>query len=202
MKPLPYDYDALEPHIGVRTLQFHYDKHHHGYMKKLKAAIEDTPQQDQTLERIVLESEGDVFNNAAQLWNHDFYWESLTPNGGGRPGQILADAIKDRFGDFDSFQKRLKKAATGQFGSGWAWLVVGTDGKLQVMSTPDAENPQRSGLTPLLTIDVWEHAYYLDYQNERDTYVDRVLGHLINWKFAEDNFQSARQRESAERKAG
>jgi len=202
LKPLPYDYDALEPHISARTMQFHYDKHHQGYMKKLKAATEGTPQQDKSLERIILDSDGAVFNSAAQVWNHDFYWQSLSPNGGGKPGEMLADAIKDQFGDFDSFQERLKAAATGQFGSGWAWLVVGSDGKLQVTSTSDADNPLRSGQTPLLTIDVWEHAYYLDYQNERGTYVDKLLDHLVNWQFAEDNFRSAGRQESPRRATG
>lgn len=201
MKPLPYDYSALEPHISARTLEFHYDKHHKGYMKKLKAAIEGTPREDQTLEKIILDSEGSVFNSAAQVWNHDFYWESLSPDGGGKPGELLADAIKDQFGDFDSFQDRLKTASTGQFGSGWAWLVVGLDGKLQITSTSDAGNPMQSRLTPLLTIDVWEHAYYLDYQNERGTYIDRVLDHLINWQFAEENFKAVGDEERA-RKAG
>lgn len=188
MKPLPYDYDALEPHISARTLKFHYDKHHHGYMKKLENAIGDSPQADLSLEEIIVKSDGGVFNSAAQVWNHDFYWRSMMPNGGGSPGSALQAAINKQFGDVGSFLKRMKDAATGQFGSGWAWLVADAQGKLQVTSTSDAQNPLQQGLTPLLTIDVWEHAYYLDVQNNRGAYVDKVLAELINWDFASANF--------------
>lgn len=191
MKPLPYDYNALEPHISARTLEFHYDKHHHGYMKKLRKAIEDTPMADQTLEEIVLRSDGGVFNSAAQVWNHDFYWRSMTPNGGGTPDAALKGALERHFGSIESFLSRMKDAATGQFGSGWAWLVADSEGDLKVVSTSDAKNPLQQGLTPLLTIDVWEHAYYLDTQNDRGAYVDRVLAELINWDFAAENYQQA-----------
>jgi len=191
MKPLPYDYDALEPHISARTLHFHYDKHHHGYMNKLKKAIQDTPLADQTLEEIILRSEGGVFNSAAQVWNHDFYWRSMTPNGGNTPGADIKGALEKNFGDVEKFLTRMKDAATGQFGSGWAWLVSNSDGDLQVVSTSDAKNPLQQGLTPLLTIDVWEHAYYLDTQNDRGGYVDKVLAELINWDFAAENFKKA-----------
>ncbi|NNE61860.1 MAG: superoxide dismutase [Woeseia sp.] len=189
MKPLPYDYGALEPHISARTLQFHYDKHHQGYMNKLKSAIQDTPQADQSLEEIIVRADGGVFNSAAQVWNHDFYWRSMMPNGGGTPGSGLKKAIDNHFGGVESFLKRMKDAATGQFGSGWAWLVADNEGDLKVMSTSDAKNPLQQGLTPLLTIDVWEHAYYLDTQNDRGGYVDKVLAELINWDFAEANLE-------------
>lgn len=202
MKPLPYDYDALEPHISARTLQFHYDKHHTGYLAKLKKAIKDSPLADKSLEDIMLESDGGVFNSAAQVWNHDFYWRSLSPNGGGRPGTALAKAINTSFGDFDTFRDKLKAAAVGEFGSGWAWLVATADGKVDVTSTHDADNPLTSGQTPLLTIDVWEHAYYLDVQNDRGAYVDRVLDELLDWQFAEGNFSGMRARPTDARKAG
>lgn len=201
MKPLPYDYDALEPHIGARTLEFHYDKHHSGYMKKLKAAVADTPLADRSLEAIILESDGGVFNSAAQVWNHDFYWRSLSPDGGGTPGDDLHKALKEQFGDFDTFRNKLKSAAVGEFGSGWAWLVVDTDGKLAVTSTHDADNPLTSSQTPLLTIDVWEHAYYLDVQNDRGEYVDRVLDDLLNWDFAERNLKAVREQAADARRA-
>lgn len=202
MTPLPYDYDALEPHIGARTLEFHYDKHHKGYMKKLEAGVKDSPLADKSLEQIVLESEGGVFNSAAQVWNHDFYWRSMSPDGGGKPGDYLGKALKEQFGDVKSFRDQLKKAAVGEFGSGWAWLVATSDGKLAVTSTHDADNPLTSNQTPLLTIDVWEHAYYLDVQNDRGEYVDRVLDELLNWEFAEQNLKAVREQASGTRKAG
>lgn len=190
MKPLPYDYNALEPHISERTLKFHYDKHHAGYMKKLKGHIEGTPQASESLEQLIEKADGGVFNTAAQVWNHDFYWSSLSPDGGGKPGSGLAKALDEHFGGTDKFLAEMKKAATGHFGSGWAWLVGTEDGKLAVTSTHDADNPIRHGQVPLLTIDVWEHAYYLDTQNDRGEYVDRVLDKLINWQFAEDNYNA------------
>lgn len=191
MQKLPYDYAALEPHISEQTLRFHYDKHHAGYMKKLKAAIGDTPEAEHSLERLVKESSGSTFNLAAQVWNHDFYWRSLSPDGGGEPQGELATAVNDAFGSFDSLRSSLKEAAAGHFGSGWAWLVAGTDGRLQVTSTHDADNPIRYEQTPLLTIDVWEHAYYLDVKNDRGKYLDRVLDNLLNWKFAAENYTDA-----------
>jgi len=193
MKKLPYDYDALEPHISARTLKFHYDKHHAGYMKKLEAAIGDTPQAEHSLERIVVESSGGVFNLAAQVLNLDFYWSSLSPDGGGEPTGELATAIDDAFGSLDNLRGLLKEAASGHFGSGWAWLVASESGELQVTSTHDADNPLRYKQTPLLTIDVWEHAYYLDVQNDRGEYLDRVLHKLLNWQFAADNFAAVRE---------
>ena len=184
MKPLPYDYAALEPHISARTLRFHYDKHHSGYLSKL----------------LVTGSSGAVFNAAAQVWNHDFYWQSLKADGGGEPDGALLQRIVDTFGSFADFRERLKNAATGHFGSGWAWLVLAADDELKVISTHDADNPLCSGMTPLLTIDVWEHAYYLDTQNDRGAYVDAVLDNLLNWEFAGQNFSAATATGKAARK--
>jgi len=202
MKPLPYDYDALEPHISARTLEFHYDKHHKGYMKKLEAGIKDSPLADKSLVEIIRKADGGDFNNAAQVWNHDFYWRSLSPDGGGQPGERLAGALTRDFGDVDTFLDKLKKAAVGEFGSGWAWLVVKPSGELDVCSTTDAENPLTGDDTPLLTIDVWEHAYYLDVQNDRGEYVDRVLNELLNWSFAEENLKAFEESHKQSRKAG
>ncbi len=201
MKPLPYDYDALEPHISARTLEFHYDKHHKGYMSKLEKAIKDDPLADKSLEDIIRHAKGGTFNSAAQVWNHDFYWRSLSPDGGGQPGEYLGKALEQSFGDTASFRERLKKAAVGEFGSGWAWLVVTPSGKLDVVSTHDAANPLTGDDTPLLTIDVWEHAYYLDTQNDRGEYVDRVINELLNWQFAEENLRAFADSRSETRKA-
>ncbi|ANO50258.1 superoxide dismutase [Woeseia oceani] len=193
MKPLPYAYDALQPHISEQTVKFHYDKHHTGYMTKLQGQLAGTPDEQKSLQEIVETSSGGVFNLAAQIWNHDFYWQSLTPNGGGAPGGELAEMIAAEFGDFATMRGKLKDEALGHFGSGWAWLVLGKDNKLQICSTHDADNPLRAGATPLLTVDVWEHAYYLDTQNDRGGYLDRVLDNLLNWQFAEDNLSAARK---------
>lgn len=190
---LPYALDALEPHISRRTLEFHYGKHHQGYVNKLNAAIASTDYAGDSLERIVIEahraSDKAVFNNAAQVWNHAFLWNSMTPDGPIEPSGPLADVIKENFGDLDGFRANFRKSALGQFGSGWTWLVASSNG-LDIVSTGNAETPITSGLTPLLTLDVWEHAYYLDYQNQRDAYVDTYLNKLINWAFAEENFSA------------
>jgi superoxide dismutase, Fe-Mn family len=185
---LPYDYSALAPHISARTLEFHYDKHHRGYMSKLEGLIADSPLGAATLEEIVLESDGGVFNNAAQVWNHTFYWRSMKPNGGGAPGGALAKRIEQDLGGIEGFKKAFAASAAGHFGSGWTWLVKTSDGALDVISTKDADNPLRGGLTPLLTLDVWEHAYYLDYQNLRPKYIEAFIDHLLDWQFAEKNF--------------
>ena len=191
LAPLPWAPDALEPHIGRRTVELHYGKHHRGYLDKLRAAIEGKPEAEQDLEQLVRTSQGHVFNMAAQVWNHDFYWRSLTPDGGGKPeGELLARIERD-FGSFAACRERLAEVATGHFGSGYAWLAAGRDGRLRVLATHDAENPLGGGLSPLLTIDVWEHAYYLDVQNERDRYVDAVLDHLLDWEFAAQNLGRA-----------
>ena len=184
---LPYASDALEPHISARTLSFHHGKHHAGYVKKLNAAIEGTPDADKSLEDLVRSSVGGVFNNAAQHYNHSFYWQSLSPNGGGAPTGELAAAINSTFGSFDAFKEAFTKEAGTHFGSGWAWLVKDADGKLGVISTHDAGCPLAEGLTPLLTCDVWEHAYYLDYQNARPSYLEHYW-ELVNWDFAAKNY--------------
>ena len=192
---LPYAIDALEPHVSAETLKFHHGKHHKGYVDKLNAAIPGTRYEDQSLELIVTQSSeaGDtaVFNNAAQVWNHTFLWHSMAPGGGGDPSGPLAKAINDRFGDSSGFREAFKKSARGQFGSGWTWLVR-TAGGIDITSTGNAETPLTDGVTPLLTLDVWEHAYYLDYQNKRADYVDAFLANLINWEFAEHNFEANR----------
>ena len=190
---LPYPADALEPHISARTLEFHHGKHHKAYVDKLNAAIAGTPYDDQSVEEIIAAaheaSDAGVFNNAAQAWNHTFLWHSMAPNGRDEPTGPLADAINKRFGDLQGFQTAFKTAAMGQFGSGWTWLVVSADG-LDIVSTGNAATPLTDGVVPLLTLDVWEHAYYLDYQNKRDAYVDTFLGNLINWEFAERNLEA------------
>ena len=192
---LPYAPDALEPHVSARTLEFHHGKHHKAYVDKLNAAIAGTDYDGQTLEDIIADAhkaaDTGVFNNAAQAWNHTFLWHSMSPDGGGQPEGALAEAIKTRFGGFDAFRERFKAAALVQFGSGWAWLVR-NGGVLDIISTGNAETPLTDDLTPLLTLDVWEHAYYLDYQNRRDAYIDAFLGELINWDFAGQNYEADR----------
>lgn len=192
---LPYATDALEPHVSAKTLEFHHGKHHKSYVDKLNAAIVGTANEGQTLETIIMRAHeaGDtaVFNNAAQAWNHSFLWHSMSPDGSGEPSGELADAINVRFGNLEKFQAEFKAAALGRFGSGWAWLVRSADG-LDIVSTGNADTPLTGGATPLLTLDVWEHAYYLDYQNKRDAYIDAFLGELINWDFAAQNYEAER----------
>ncbi|WP_417448882.1 superoxide dismutase [Kordiimonas sp.] len=193
---LPYAQDALEPHISAETLGFHHGKHHNAYVTNLNGLVEGTEFEGKSLEQIMIATAGKsdkagIFNNAAQVWNHTFYWHSMSPNGGGEPTGELAEKIKADFGSFSDFVDAFKKAGATQFGSGWAWLVVGKDGKLDVVKTPNAECPLTDGLKPLLTMDVWEHAYYLDYQNRRPDYIDTFLGKLVNWQFAATNYSAA-----------
>ena len=183
---LPYAKDALAPHISSETLDFHYGKHHAGYVTKLNAAIEGTEFENASLEDIIMKSQGGVFNNAAQIWNHTFYWNSLSPNGGGEPSGALADAINASFGSFEAFKKEFTAKAGTLFGSGWAWLVKNKEGKLEIVQTANAGCPLTDGLVPLLTCDVWEHAYYIDYRNARPKYVDAFWS-LVNWDFAASN---------------
>jgi len=184
---LPYGRDALAPHISEETLNYHYGKHHQGYVNKLNAAVEaDASLQGKSLEDLVTSTSGGVFNNAAQVWNHTFYWNSMSPNGGGAPTGAIADAINAAFGSFDDFKAAFSKAAGGQFGSGWAWLVKDADGNLSIVTTSNAGNPLTDGLTPVLTCDVWEHAYYIDYRNSRPNYVNAWWS-LVNWDFANAN---------------
>lgn len=184
---LPYAQDALAPHISAETISFHYGKHHAGYVKKLNAAIDGTEHADKSLEELIAVG-GNLFNNAAQVWNHTFYWNSMSPSGGGAPEGALADAINAAFGSYDEFKAAFAKAAGGQFGSGWAWLVKNADGSLAIVTTGNAETPiTNDGVTPLLTCDVWEHAYYVDYRNSRGGYVE-AWWNLVNWDFAAKNF--------------
>jgi len=188
LDPLPYAKNALAPHLTEETLSFHYDKHHTAYLNNLKGLLEGKPEADKSLEEIVKTSSGGVFNNAAQVWNHTFYWNSMKPAGGGEPSGALADAIKRDFGSFADFKKQFAEAAVKQFGSGWAWLVKEGD-KLKITTTGNAETPITKGATALITCDVWEHAYYIDYRNLRAKYVDTFLEKLVNWDFAAANFK-------------
>jgi len=182
---LPWAQDALAPHISAETLEYHYGKHHAAYVKNLNAAIEGTDLASKSLEDII-KAGGATFNNAAQVWNHTFYWNSMKPQGGGEPSGKVADAINGAFGSYANFREEFSKAAATQFGSGWAWLVA--DGsKLEVVKTPNAETPLTTSKKPLLTIDVWEHAYYIDFRNARPTYIATFLDHLVNWDFVAKN---------------
>ena len=191
LPPLPYAHNALEPHISANTLSFHYDKHHQAYVTNLNNLLKDSDLAKHSLEEIIMKTAGDsskagIFNNAAQVWNHTFYWNSMKPNGGGEPKGALAQKITKDFGGYDKFKEAFKTAGATQFGSGWAWLVS-DKGTLKVTKTPNADLPMAHGQTALLTMDVWEHAYYLDYQNRRPDYITTFLDKLVNWDFAEAN---------------
>jgi superoxide dismutase, Fe-Mn family len=179
---LPYALDALAPHISKETLEYHYGKHHNTYVTNLNKLVNDTPFASQSLESIVQESSGGMFNNAAQTWNHTFYWHCLSPQGGGQPEGELADAINKEFGSFEAFQEQFTQTAITTFGSGWAWLVKDTEKKLKIVSTSNAGCPLTTQFTPLLTCDVWEHAYYIDYRNARPEYL-KAFWALVNWDF-------------------
>lgn len=184
---LPYAQDALQPHISAETLEYHYGKHHQAYVTNLNNLIKGTEFEAMSLEDIILKSAGGIFNNAAQVWNHTFYWNCLSPNGGGAPTGALADAINAKWGSFEAFKDAFSKAAVGTFGSGWAWLVKNTAGQLEIVSTSNAATPMTNGQTALMTCDVWEHAYYVDYRNARPKYVE-AFWNLVNWKFVAANF--------------
>lgn len=185
---LPYAQDALEPHISAETLSFHYGKHHKSYVDKLNGMAEGTPLADKSLEEVVRESEGGVFNNAAQIWNHSFYWNCLSPNGGGEATGAVAEAIDAAFGSFEAFREAFTDSATGNFGSSWTWLVKNADGSVAIVNTSNAETPLTdSTVTPLLTVDLWEHAYYIDYRNARPKYMEAFWA-LVNWEFVNANF--------------
>ena len=188
LPPLPYDKNALAPHITAETLEFHHGKHHNAYVTNLNKLLEGKPEAEKSLEDVIMNSDGGVFNNAAQIWNHTFYWNSMKPNGGGQPTGELADAINRDFGSFDKFKEAFTAAATTQFGSGWAWLVL-DKGKLMVTKTGNADLPMKHGQKALLTIDVWEHAYYIDFRNLRPKYIETFLTHLVNWDFALANLK-------------
>lgn len=188
VEALPYAKDALAPAMSEETLNFHYEKHHKGYMTKLKAAIEGTPDAEKSLEDFVKSASGGNFNNAAQVWNHTFFWNCLSPNGGGAPSGALADAINAKWGSFDEFKKAFQTSAVGNFGSGWTWLVKKADGSVDIVNMGAAGTPLTTGDKALLCVDVWEHAYYIDYRNMRPKFVETFLDKLANWKFAEANF--------------
>ncbi len=184
---LPYSSNRLVPYISEETLEFHHGKHHQTYVTNLNNLIVGTEFEGLTLEEIILKSSGPIFNNAAQVWNHTFYWNSLIPNGGGEPTGALAEAIVATFGSFAKFKEEFTKTAVTTFGSGWAWLVKNADGSLGLVSTSNAGTPLTTGQTPLLTADVWEHAYYIDYRNARPKYLE-AFWNLVNWDFAESNY--------------
>jgi Fe-Mn family superoxide dismutase len=179
---LPYAPDALQPVLSEETLEYHYGKHHRSYVKKLNAAIKDSEWQDLPLETLIQRADGGLFNNAAQTWNHSFYWNGLSPDGGGAPAGELAEALDSEFGSLQAFKSAFKQAAISNFGSGWTWLVRTIDGGLEIVNTSNADNPMRKTLHPLLTVDVWEHAYYIDYRNGRADYLDAIWD-IVNWKF-------------------
>jgi superoxide dismutase, Fe-Mn family len=185
---LPYALDALQPHISRETLEYHYGKHHQTYVTNLNNLIKGTEFEDLSLEDIIKKSSGGIFNNAAQVWNHTFYWNSLAPKAGGQPGGEVAKAINAKFGSFDEFKKQFSATAVGTFGSGWAWLVKNPGGSIELASTSNAATPMTSGNTALLTCDVWEHAYYIDYRNARPKYVE-AFWNLVNWDFVAKNLK-------------
>lgn len=186
---LPYALDALEPFMSRETLEYHYGKHHQTYVNNLNALTEGTPFAEKSLEEVVRSSEGGVFNNAAQVWNHAFFWQSMKPQGGGLPSGALLAAIEAAWGSFDAFKKAFSDAAAGNFGSGWTWLVKKADGSLAIVNTSNAGTPlTMEGVKPLLTIDVWEHAYYVDHRNARPKFIEAYFSNLVNWAFAEANF--------------
>ncbi|HBS43026.1 MAG TPA: superoxide dismutase [Fe] [Oceanospirillales bacterium] len=184
---LPYEKTALEPHISEETLNYHYGKHHQTYVTKLNGLVEGTDLASKSLEDIIKTSSGGVFNNAAQIWNHTFYWNSLSPNGGGEPTGAVADAINAAFGSFEDFKTKFNDMAVNNFGSSWTWLVKKEDGTLDIVNTSNAGTPITEGLTPLITVDLWEHAYYIDYRNVRPDYLKGFWA-LVNWDFANENF--------------
>lgn len=184
---LPYALDALEPNISKRTLEFHYGKHHQAYVNNLNKLIPDTKFENANLETIIKEADGGIYNNGAQVWNHTFYFSSLSPNGGNAPTGPLAQAIDETFGSFDTFKEKFTQASATLFGSGWTWLVKNTEGKLEIIKESNAGNPMRNGMTPILTCDVWEHAYYLDYQNKRPDYIEKFWN-CVDWDIVGKRF--------------
>jgi Fe-Mn family superoxide dismutase len=183
---LPYAQNALEPHISAETLEYHYGKHHKSYVDKLNGLVEGTDMQSASLEEVIRASEGGMFNNAAQVWNHSFYWNCLAPNAGGEPSGALADAITAAFGSFAEFKEQFTSSALNNFGSGWTWLVQKADGSVAIHNTSNAGCPLTEDVTPLMTVDVWEHAYYIDYRNARPKYLD-AFWNLVNWDFVAGN---------------
>lgn len=187
LPPLPYAMDALAPVISKETLEYHYGKHHQAYVNNLNNLTKDTDMANMTLEEIIMKANGGIFNNAAQVWNHTFYWNCMTPKSTGAPSGKLAEAINQKFGSFDEFKKQFSQSAATLFGSGWTWLAKNADGSLEIMNTGNADLPMKSGKTALLTCDVWEHAYYIDYKNVRLNYIENFWN-LVNWDFVSQNF--------------
>lgn len=183
---LPYSMDALQPHISAETLEFHYGKHHATYVTKLNGLIPGTEFESASLEEIIRNASGGIFNNGAQVWNHTFYWNCLSPNGGGEPGGALAESINSAFGSFNEFKEKFTDSAVNNFGSGWTWLVKNQNGELEIVNTSNAANPMTDNKTPLMTCDVWEHAYYIDYRNVRPKYMEAFWS-LVNWDFVAQN---------------
>jgi len=186
LPPLPYAQDALAPHISAETLEYHHGKHHQAYVTNLNKLVEGTEFENASLEDVIMKSDGGMFNNSAQVWNHTFYWNSMSPNGGGAPTGAVGDAINGAFGSYDEFKAKFAEAAATQFGSGWAWLVDNGSG-LEIMKTANADLPMKHSAKALLTIDVWEHAYYIDFRNARPNYISTFLDHLVNWDFVAQN---------------
>ncbi|HET9113692.1 MAG TPA: Fe-Mn family superoxide dismutase [Burkholderiales bacterium] len=184
---LPYAKDALQPHISAETIEYHYGKHHQTYVTNLNNLIKNTEFENMSLDDTIMKSSGGIFNNAAQVWNHTFYWKCMAPNAGGTPSGALAAAINAKWSNFEAFKEAFTKAAIGTFGSGWAWLVKNKAGELEIVSTSNAATPMTSGQKALLTCDVWEHAYYVDYRNARPKYVE-AFWNLVNWDFVAANF--------------
>lgn len=201
LPPLPYAKNALEPHMSAKTLEFHYGKHHQAYVTTLNKLLKDSPLAKGSLESVIEatakdESKATIFNNAAQVWNHTFFWNCMKPNGGSQPSGTVAQRLEQRFGAFGTFQEKFKEAATTEFGSGWAWLVLDGD-QLKITKTANAMTPLAQGQTALLACDVWEHAYYLDYQNRRPDFVQAFLDKLVNWEFVASNLAAAGKRSKA-----
>jgi superoxide dismutase, Fe-Mn family len=188
---LPYAAEALSPHYSQETVQFHHGKHHRAYVTKLNELIKGTEFEDGSLESVVKKSSGALFNNASQVWNHNFFWNCMAPGGGGKPDGTLGKAIDEKWKNYESFSKAFTSSAVNNFGSGWSWLVKKSDGSVDIVNTSDAGSLLTTKDKPLLTVDVWEHAYYIDYRNERQKYVEAFLGHLVNWSFAQANFDKA-----------
>jgi Fe-Mn family superoxide dismutase len=190
LPPLPYAMDALEPAMSKETLEYHYGKHHRAYVKELNNLIKGSEFENATLEQVIRDSSGPLFNNAAQTWNHTFFWNCMAPRGGGKPTGALAEAMSDKWGSYAQFKEAFSKSAISNFGSGWTWLVVRSDG-VDIVNTDDADNPMTQGDEPLLTLDVWEHAYYIDYRNERPKFVEAFFKNLVNWNFALRNYENS-----------
>ncbi len=185
---LPYDLKALAPFVSEEQMHYHYNKHHAAYFKKLNGLIEGKPEENQDLDTVVKNSSGGVFNNAAQAWNHTFFWDCMSPNGGGKPKGKLMEAIEKDFGGLDEFMKKFSDSAATLFGSGWAWLASDSSGNLEIMPLSNADTPLKYNKTPILTLDVWEHAYYIDYRNERPRFIEQFRD-VIHWDFAENNYK-------------